>query len=97
MLQCTRSAAQALTDFRQREGVPETFGLRLAGSTSGEGRPGVRMDFRENPIEGDEVIEQHGQRLFVARELAPQLADATLDAAPEVSGAGVVLRRAGGE
>ena len=94
MLRCTEAAAAALAEFRVRHDVPPSYGLRVSATPSASGRPGIRMAFTDGPRDGDEVTEQHGQCLFVAHDVIAHVADRELDADPNLSGAGVVLRPA---
>jgi Fe-S cluster assembly iron-binding protein IscA len=94
MLQCTPAAATALAELRERQEVPDTFGLRVFAVPNENGLSGVRMAFTDGPAAGDEIAESNGQRFFVAKEVAPRLDGLALDASPDVAPSGLVLRAA---
>jgi len=83
MLQCTPQAAAALDEVRRRNDVPDGFGVRLFAARSSQGDVGLGIDFAEVPAEGDEVAQQHGTTIMVAPEISDQLAELTLDVAPD--------------
>ena len=86
MLQCTQAAAATLRVVRETEGLPESYGIRVFRAASPEGQAGLGIGFAEQPAEGDEVSESAGTRLFVAPEVADNLADMALDVVPSPSG-----------
>ncbi|HET7488671.1 MAG TPA: hypothetical protein VFJ85_12135 [Acidimicrobiales bacterium] len=88
MLQCTQTAATTLQALRQSQGIPDTYGVRIFVSELDDGEPALGIGFADRPAEGDQVEEQHGTLVFVAREVADELADAELDLAPSASGNG---------
>jgi Fe-S cluster assembly iron-binding protein IscA len=97
MLQCTQAAADALRDVRRQRGIPEEFGLRVS-ATQTEGGVALQLGFAEQPQAGDEVTEDHGQRLFVAPEIAEGVANMAIDVTEPTSSDGsqpqeLVLRR----
>ncbi len=69
------TAIRALTS--QPEQSPET-GLRIMGR--GEGVPPFELALAETPVEGDQVIEANGARVFLADDTAQALTDKALDA-----------------
>lgn len=81
MLELTTRAVVVLADMRQKQQIPDHFGLRVAlGSTEDEdGQFALRLSWAEVPAAADEVSEHGGVRLFVASELAQPLADKSLD------------------
>ena len=92
MLRCTAAAARTIEDRRKALGVSETSGLRVFDVPNPNGQTGIRMTFVDEPIEGDVVVEAHGERIFIARGATAQLDGRELDAAPEVAPAGLILR-----
>jgi Fe-S cluster assembly iron-binding protein IscA len=97
MLQCTPSAAATLQELRERNAIPGSA-VRLFPVESPDGGVGLGMNFTDQPSAGDEVTEQHGTTVIVAQEISEQLANLTLDIAPDPSGNGerapqLVLRR----
>lgn len=87
MLQCTFSAAATLQELRERNAIPGN-GVRLFPVQSPDGDVGLGINFTDQPAAGDEVTEQHGTTVIVAPEISEQLADLTLDVAPDPSGNG---------
>lgn len=88
MLHCTETAATSLRELGRHHGVPEDYGVRVFASETPDGDPALGIAFADRPREGDQVAEQHGTRVFVAREVADQLDDVELDVAPDVSSNG---------
>jgi Fe-S cluster assembly iron-binding protein IscA len=79
-MKITNNAAALLTDARASSGAPEDFGVRFyAVKTPAQGT-GLAFDFVAAPEPQDEVGEQQGLPVYVARELASVVADSTLDA-----------------
>ena len=101
MLQCTPTAVMTLRQLGLQEGVPADHGVRVSASTTSDGQPALAISFAEHPIEGDQVDEQHGMRVFVAGEVAERLAAFELDLKPNASANGtqppeLILRGGGG-
>lgn len=99
MLQCTPAAAATLDQVREDQGLPENYGLRVFPAQSEQGQVTLGLGFAESPQEGDHVAEAHGAKLFVAPEIAEELAEMALDIQPDPSQDGasepqLVLRRA---
>ena len=82
MLQCTQAAASTLREVRETQGLPDSYGIRVFGASGPEGEVGLGIGFAEQPAAGDEVGESAGTRLFVAPEVADNLADMALDVVP---------------
>jgi iron-sulfur cluster assembly protein len=83
MLTITNDAADAIA--RTLEEQPGGAGLRIARGTqsmNGSGPP-LQMQLAPEPAADDEVIEEHGVRLFVQPEAAEQLDGKVLDAEVE--------------
>src|SRR5215211_8203977 len=85
MLQLTSQAAQTLTRAREREGLPENFGVRIFAAPSPDSNSHNRavfgFGFVDGPQDGDEVGETEGTNYFVAPEVAEPLNDVVLDVA----------------
>jgi Fe-S cluster assembly iron-binding protein IscA len=79
MLQCTQAAAHTISQLRQQQGLPETYGLRVSPTSASSGGVSLGLSFVESPLQDDLVNEEHGQRLYVAPEIADDLADLALD------------------
>ncbi len=98
MLHVTPTAAATLDAVRQRNDLPEDYGVRIAAAPAPDGEVGLSISFTDVAAEGDEVSEQHGTTLIVAPEVSEQLAEMTLDVMPDPSSNGqsapqLVLRR----
>ena len=78
MLTLTDNAVTAIRALTSQPEQPPDTGLRIVGQ--GEGVPPFQMALAEAPIEGDQVIETNGARVFLADEAAVALADKSLDA-----------------
>ncbi len=95
MLQITPDAATFLSELRQGQDVPETYGLRVFAEASEPGEVTIGLGFTENPAEGDQVTEQDGLRVFVAPELATPLEAAAIDVTAEEGAERLVFRPQG--
>lgn len=89
MLALTANARHAVQDIAARAGLPEEGGLRIAES---EGQAGAfELSLVPAPVDGDEVIEAEGARVFVEPTTSTVLADQKLDAATSDEGTGFML------
>lgn len=79
MLQCTQAAASTIRQLREQQGVPETYGLRVFPTQAPTGEVNLAIGFAESPQQGDEINEEHGEKLFVAPEIAEDLSELALD------------------
>lgn len=95
MLQITPDAATFLSELRQGQDVPETYGLRVFAEASEPGEVTIGLGFTENPADGDQVTEQDGLRVFVAPELATPLEAAAIDVTAEEGTERLVFRPQG--
>lgn len=89
MLTLTDNARHAVQDIAQRAGLPEEGGLRIAESSQQVGS--FELSLVPAPVDGDEVIESEGARVFVEPSTSTVLADQQLDAAPSEEGTGFLL------
>lgn len=89
MLQCTPAAARSLDEARSQRGLPDSCGPRLFPVETPEGAVGLGVELTE-PVEGDQVVDQHGTRLILAPEIVDQLAEMTLDVEPDPTSNGDV-------
>lgn len=89
MLILTDNARHAVADIAQKAGLPEDGGLRIAQSTEQAGS--FELSLVAGPVEGDDVIEAEGTRVFVESETSTALADQQLDAMPSEDGVGFLL------
>ncbi len=86
MLQVTSQAAATLTRAREKEGLPENFGVRIfaapdPSTNSHQSRTVYGFGFVDAPREGDAVGETDGTPYYVAPEVADSLNDVVLDVA----------------
>jgi iron-sulfur cluster assembly protein len=81
VLTLTSDAVEAVrTIARASPGMPDA-GLRIAAQAQNDGQQGgVEVSVVGSALEGDEVVEEEGARVFVDSELAPYLDDKVLDA-----------------
>ena len=85
MLQMTSQAAQTLNRAREKEGLPENFGVRIfAAPDPAENSHQASVygfGFVEAPQQGDAVGQTDGTPYYVAPEVADSLNDVVLDVA----------------
>jgi len=81
MFQVTQNAAITLDAAKRQQQIPPSYGLRISGVRSSEGGLTLQLGFTPDPVDADIVQEHHGNRIFLAPEVAGPLADAELDAA----------------
>jgi Fe-S cluster assembly iron-binding protein IscA len=90
MLTVTRTAAAALVDSRERQGLARDASLRVAAaphSAELDGdAPGITLAFVDEPSAGDQIGTVHGLTLCIAPEVAETLADAAIDVEDEADG-----------
>lgn len=97
MLQITHGAAALLTELRDGQDVPESYGVRVFPESTQAGEVTIGLGFTEAPAAGDEVTEQDGLKVFVAPELATPLQDAAIDVTEENGDSRLVFRPQGQE
>ena len=85
MLQVTSQAAQTLNRAREKEGLPENFGVRIFAapdpSANSNQASVYGFGFVDGPQQGDAVGQTDGTPYFVAPEVADSLNDVVLDVA----------------
>lgn len=79
-LKITSGAAAVLSGARASSGLPEQFGVRFYLTDTPTHGKALAFDFVEFPEPRDEVAEEQGLPVYVAPDLAPVVADSTLDA-----------------
>ena len=83
MLAVTDNAAAVIRDLADRQEVPEGTGLRIASDpTAG----GLTLSLASQPLDGDQVLDAAGARLFLDPQAALLLDDKALDAAVDAQG-----------
>lgn len=88
MLTLTDNARSAVQDIAQRAGLPEDGGLRIAEASQAGN---FELSLVAAPVDGDEVIEAGGARVYVEPTTSEMLADQKLDAVPSPEGTGFLL------
>jgi Fe-S cluster assembly iron-binding protein IscA len=92
MLKVTSEAAYVLKSAREGVTTP-TAGLRIKRSDHpNDPWDGFKIGFQQEPDATDQVFEQDGLRVFVAVEVAEELANRTLDVDATSHGAELVFR-----
>lgn len=84
MLALTDNATDAIERILAAPGVPTGAGIRIATgaavSDGGAATNELQLSVAEEPSDGDEVIEEHGARVFVEETVSGYLDDKELDA-----------------
>lgn len=84
MLALTDNATDAIERILAAPGVPMGAGIRIAPGTAvtdGAGATNeLQLSVAEEPVDGDEVIEEQGARVFVEDTVSGFLDDKQLDA-----------------
>jgi iron-sulfur cluster assembly protein len=96
MLALTDDAVQVIEGILKAPGTPDGAGLRFAPPASANGTEStasLEVTVADAPAATDSVIDEHGARIFIDREIAGDLDDKLLDA----SVTGEVVRFAIGE
>lgn len=75
----TEIAAAAVANLVEGEGLEEG-GLRLSAERDETGEIGIHISVATEPDDGDEVVDEHGARIFLDPSAADALADKVLDA-----------------
>lgn len=78
MLTLTDNAVTAIRALTSQPELPDESGLRIMAQ--GEEAPSFQLALAARPVEGDEVIESGGARVFVEHTAAAALSDKALDA-----------------
>ncbi len=83
MLAVTDNAVAVIRDLADQQEVPEGGGLRIAADpTAG----GLTLSLAAGPLDGDQLLDTSGARLFLDSEAALLLDDKALDAAIDPQG-----------
>jgi iron-sulfur cluster assembly protein len=83
MLTVTDNAATAIRDITSQEAVPPGSGLRIATEDGGDA---LVLSLVAEPLDGDQIIDAAGARLFLDRQAAALLEDKELDVTIDPSG-----------
>ncbi len=80
MLILTEQAATLIKDILDESESGPDAGLRISGTTAGDGSASLEFSLARSPIEGDEVVSDNGATVFLDGVAATALSDKTLDA-----------------
>lgn len=89
MLDLSPVAAEALSNIRTQQGLPDQSTVRISAIN---GSRELRISFVENPGDGDQVAEAYGMSYAVAPEVVDLVGDAMLDFQQSDEDTGFVLR-----
>ena len=78
MLTLTDSAVTAIRNLTSQPELPDETGLRIMSQE--QGGPAFQVTLAESPVDGDQVIETEGARVFLEPVAAVALDDKSLDA-----------------
>ena len=79
MLALTPAAVEAIRAMIEDGDVGPDGGLRIAGSTEGDGEVELEFELAAAPAAGDEVVRDGGASVFLDQLAADALAEKTLD------------------
>jgi Fe-S cluster assembly iron-binding protein IscA len=79
MLTLTESARDVVRELVSAGEAPEGSGLRIAAEPGQEGSS-LSLSLATGPVEGDEVVDEQGTRVFLEPAVAAFLDDKVLDA-----------------
>lgn len=82
MLTLTETAQTVITGIVGQSDAAETGGLRISGADGDQLNVGVAPA----PVEGDQVLDAEGARVFLDETATTALDDKVLDAAPDDAG-----------
>src|SRR3984957_15307050 len=84
MLTPTESALPAIRTLPPHPELPDDTGLRIMSQD--EGGPAFQVTLADSPVQGDQVIEPEGARVFLEPGAAVALDDKSLDAQVDEEG-----------
>lgn len=92
MLTLTETAAKKISDLRLEEGKPE-WGLRIRIVGGGCSGMSYELGWDDTPVEGDNVVETNGVKVFVDSHSAPYLQGSEIDFVQnDMMGAGFAIK-----
>lgn len=77
MFSITADAAAAIRELAEEQTMPESGGMRLSAEQEGD-EISIEIELAEEPSPGDQVVEEHGARVFLDADSAELLADVEL-------------------
>jgi iron-sulfur cluster assembly protein len=75
----TDQAAQTIRGIVEDADVGPAGGLRISGSTEGNGEAALEFELAEGPTTGDETVESGGATVFLDETASAVLSDKQLD------------------
>jgi len=92
MLTITPSAADAIRELVESNGLPAEGGLRLARATAGNGSgQAVELELAAEPGPADDVVDEGDAHVFIDPDLVPLVDDLRLEAAGDGERVGFAL------
>lgn len=82
MLTLTDNAKTEIRNLVSNPEVPDDGGVRIASNSDGA----LTLAVAAGPVEGDQVVEEAGARVFLEKEAGAMLDDKTLDAGTDPEG-----------
>ncbi|MGY0002968.1 iron-sulfur cluster biosynthesis family protein [Micromonospora sp. I033] len=83
MLTMTDNAVMVIRDLANQQDVAEAGGLRIAADTDAGS---LSIELVEQPIQGDQVVDNQGARIFLDADAAELLNDTSVDAVVDDEG-----------
>ncbi|GGR72501.1 hypothetical protein GCM10010169_15580 [Micromonospora fulviviridis] len=83
MLTMTENAILVIRDLANQQDVAEAGGLRIAADTDAGS---LSIELVEEPIQGDQVVDNQGARIFLDADAAELLNDTSVDATVDDEG-----------
>jgi Fe-S cluster assembly iron-binding protein IscA len=84
VLTLTENATLVIKSITGVEGAPEGAGVRISQDNPTD--PALAVTTTESPLQGDQVVEESGARVFLEANAAAALDDKILDAAVDDKG-----------
>lgn len=91
MIQISESAAKKIGNLKSEEGQPDSAFLRVEVKKGGCSGLSYKMNFDQNPQEGDQFFEANGQKIAVDGESFLYLIGMTMDYSGGLNGKGFVF------
>jgi iron-sulfur cluster assembly protein len=86
VLTLTHDAATAIHALTTPPDLPERSGIRIASAGGDNGALSFAVSVASDPQPEDEIVEAEGARVFMDSQVAPALADKSLDAEVDAEG-----------
>jgi iron-sulfur cluster assembly accessory protein len=78
MVTMTETAAKKVGELRLEEGKPE-WGLRIRIVGGGCSGMSYELGWEDQQAEGDDIVEQHGIKVYIDKNSAPYLSGSQID------------------